>query len=79
MGEHRSAGSVNARRAAMQSVPVEGLAWFVELILAIGLLTACTAGLTFSFGVEILPWSLYGLDGKAVGKQAAGRTLCGAS
>lgn len=59
MGEHRSAGSVNARRAAMQSVPVEGLAWFVELILAIGLLTACTAGLTFSFGVEILPWSLY--------------------
>jgi hypothetical protein len=36
----------------MKSVPIEGLAWFVELTLAIGLLTACTAGLTFSAWCE---------------------------
>lgn len=44
--------ALNARRAVMRSVPVEGLAWFVELTLAIGLLTACTAGLTFSAWCE---------------------------
>ena len=40
------------QRVVMRSVPVEGLAWFVELTLAVGLLTAYTAGLTFSAWYE---------------------------
>jgi len=45
--------AVNAKRASMRSIPVEGLAWFAELALAIGPPKACKAGLTLSFGVRI--------------------------
>jgi hypothetical protein len=50
--------TLNAKRVAMRSVPVEGLAWFTELTLAIGPPTAYEAGLTLSLGVKILPWPL---------------------
>jgi hypothetical protein len=38
--------ALNAKRAPMWSIPVEGLAWFAELTPAIGAPMACKAGLT---------------------------------
>jgi hypothetical protein len=51
--------ALNSKRASMRSIPVEWLAWFAELTLAVGPPTACKAGLTLSLGVKILQWLLY--------------------